>query len=116
MDKLIEHLVNLKSQISNVFKTNNIYVGGIDTRYSDDDDLWEIFNDAPPSGLRFCFSNHDSRLYIPFSVLATINDIATKYSATITLEQNPGNMHKPLYLYLNVDLELDKIKQLLNVG
>lgn len=116
MDRLIEYLTNLRSQISNVFKTNNIYIGAIDTRYSDDDDLWEIFNDAPPSGLRFCFSNHDSRLYIPFDVLATINDIATKYDTKVILEQNPGNMHKPLYLYLNVDLEINTIKRLLNVG
>lgn len=116
MDRLIEHLTNLRSQISNVFKTNNIYIGAIDTRYSDDDDLWEIFNDAPPSGLRVCFSNHDGRLYIPFSVLATINDIATKYSATITLEQNPGKFSKPLYLYLNIDLEINKLKEILHVG
>ena len=98
--------------INKIFKNNNIYIGAVDIRKLDDDNMWEEYGEFPPSGLRFCFSNHERQLVIPFSVLHAIEDRAKKEDCLLTITQNGDIGCKSLYLYLNIDLSYWKIKEL----
>lgn len=112
-DRLYEYLRGLRGQATALFRDYGIYIGGIDWRYSGDDLLFDIYEDFPPSGLRICMSSYDKTRVIPWALLEKLNALDEK--ACLTIEQAPSGGVKGLYMYINIDLDIDTINDLLPI-
>lgn len=111
-DNLYNYLRGLRIQVASLFRDYNIYIGSIDWRYSDDDLLFDIYEDFPPSGLRIGMSSYDKTRVIPMALLQKLD--ALDDNASLTIEQAPSCGSKSLYMYINIDLDIDTIKGLLS--